>query len=130
MIVGIGLDVVEPQRIQRALQEFGAQFKVRVFTAYEIAYCDSKAYPHLHFAARFAAKEALLKALGTGLRAGMQWLDMELRTDDKGKPAFKLFGITNDMVTTLKITHIMVSLTHHRSCAAAVVVLEALDQRQ
>ena len=91
-IFGIGIDVVEVARIASAIQRHGEPFLARVFTAGERAYCESRKVPALHFAARFAAKEAVVKALGTGIGEHAAWLDLEITRDPVGAPQVVLGG--------------------------------------
>lgn len=123
MVLGLGIDLIEVQRIERSL---GRQEGLceRLFCPGEIAYCQEKRYPHVHFAARFAAKEALLKALGTGLRGKMSWLDMEVVLDELGKPRMELRGECLKVLKRMggRSTHL--SLSHQNSTAAAVVIVE------
>ncbi len=119
--IGVGIDLVEIPRIRDLLAKHGQRFKERTFTAGEIAYCDSCADPAMHYAARFAAKEAAAKALGTGLWAeGVVWTDLEVVRGEHGKPALVLHGAAQ--------THAyggtcLVSLTHTKELAMAQVIL-------
>lgn len=124
MILGIGCDLIESSRLRDRLQS-DADFLSAVFTPAEIAYCDAMRYPARHYAARFAAKEALLKALGTGLRGAMSWLDMEVRSDESGAVCFRLCGATRAAADLRGVTRAHLSLSHTDSLAAAYVVLEA-----
>ncbi|MBN2054152.1 holo-ACP synthase [bacterium] len=125
MIIGLGLDILDIARLQCMLDRHGGEFKKRVFSDDEIAYCDAKRDPAQHFAARFAAKEAFLKALGCGLRHGIEWLDMEIELDDLGKPTLKIRGVAEKELAKRAVQRIHVSMTHVQQCAAAVVVLES-----
>lgn len=124
MIIGIGIDLTEISRIEESIQRFGNRFVQRVFTEAERKYCETKASPGSHFAARFAAKEACAKALGCGVAGGIRWLDMELRRDESGKPTLRLTGKASELAGQLAVKKIHVTLTHSRDQAAAVVVLE------
>ena len=86
-IHGIGIDVVEVERIGSSMAEFGERFAVKIFTERERAYCDAQKRPEIHYAARFAAKEAIAKAFGTGIGKDLGWLDMEITRKDSGEPA-------------------------------------------
>lgn len=101
--------------------------KAEVFTPGEISYCESQRYPERHYAARFAAKEALYKALGTGKVGAMSWLDIEVRRDDSGKPSLTLSGATESEALRLGAKRILVSLSHSGEYASASVVLESTD---
>jgi holo-[acyl-carrier protein] synthase len=123
MIVGIGLDIVEVSRIESAIKKWGDKFERRLFTAVELACCNHKAVRFQQLAGRFAAKEALFKALGTGLREGMLWSDVEVINDLLGKPEIRLRGQTKKFADLLRVTQILMSLTHTHSYAAAQVIL-------
>lgn len=124
MIIGIGLDLVETARVRQALEKQGDRFLDRVFTPAEVAYCRSTADPAMHLAARFAAKEACAKALGTGLGAGAAWADIEVVRDERGKPGIVLTGNAARSAEDLEVSSIFLSITHTDTHAAAVVVLE------
>ncbi len=120
-LISLGLDLVEVPRIQTMLEKSGDRFKERVFTADEIFYCDSCAVPAIHYAARFAAKEAVAKALGTGLAEGVTWRDIEVRRDAKGLPTILLHGGALQKAAELGIREMRVSLSHTAQMAAASV---------
>jgi holo-[acyl-carrier protein] synthase len=123
MIVGIGIDLIEVDRVAtRIAKEQG--FRELVFAPAEIAYCQGKAHPAEHFAARFAGKEAFFKALGTGWAAGTAFHEVEILPDGQGAPQMTLHGATAESVRPRGIKHIWVSLTHLAATAGAVVVLE------
>lgn len=124
MIIGIGCDLVETARIASQFAQ-DAQFKTVIFTAAEIAYCDAMRYPERHYAARFAAKEALLKALGTGLRGGMIWRDVEVYRNALGCPALHLYGETQSIAAARGVARTHLSLSHTTTLAAAYVILES-----
>ncbi len=118
---GIGIDLVEVSRIRELLVKHGPRFKERTFTAAEIAYCDSCADPAMHFAARFAAKEAVAKALGTGVWSeGVNWTDIEVMREASGRPVIALHGAAQQHLGKATC---LVSLTHTRDLAMAQVVL-------
>lgn len=118
---GIGIDLVEVPRIRELLEKHGQRFKERTFTAGEIAYCDACAEPAMHYAARFAAKEAVAKALGTGLWAeGVVWTDIEVVREASGKPGIILHGAAKQHAADAIC---LVSLTHTRDLAMAQVIL-------
>ncbi|MEI8039019.1 MAG: holo-ACP synthase [Verrucomicrobiota bacterium] len=121
-IFGIGIDVVEVARIASAIQRHGEPFLARVFTAGERAYCESRKVPALHFAARFAAKEAVVKALGTGIGEHAAWLDLEITRDPVGAPQVVLGGAAAAFARDHGIIEIKISLTHARDYAAANAV--------
>jgi holo-[acyl-carrier protein] synthase len=125
MIRGIGTDLVEVDRVQRAAGRRGRAFLERVFTPGEIEYCETQHHPFESYAARFAAKEAFLKALGTGQRDGISWKDMDVTRDGRGRPALVLNGRALELAERHGVGKIFVSLSHSRSHATAMVVLES-----
>ncbi len=124
MIYGIGIDLVMTKRIDEALRRWGERFQNKIFTAYEIEYCLQKRDPSPNFAARFAAKEAFVKALGVGMRRGVHWKDVEVRRGPLGKPLLKLSGLALSLCEREKIETHFLSLTHDHGYSSAMVVLE------
>jgi len=124
MIIGTGLDLVDIARIEDSRRRFGERFLARIFTAEERAYCDSKTKPEIHYAARFAAKEACAKALGCGIAGGVRFIDMEIVRGEQGKPTIELTGVAREIAANLAVVTIHLSITHTKDQAAAVVVLE------
>jgi holo-[acyl-carrier protein] synthase len=124
MIYGIGVDLVEIDRMERAIARSGPRLVERLYTADERAYCSGKRLACACFAARFACKEAFLKALGTGLRKHMRWRDIEVRRDPLGKPFLQLHGYLQERCADAGIRHIHLSLSHSAGHAIAQVVLE------
>lgn len=122
MILGIGTDIVDITRIAKSIEE--TRFKERVFSTAEIDYCESRANKAESYAARFAAKEAFFKALGTGWRGGMAFNEVEIRNDDLGKPSLHLLGQTAEIVAEKKIKTTHLSLSHTKGTAVAMVILE------
>lgn len=118
-IFGIGIDVVEVDRIASAIERLGDHFLSKLFTASERAYCEAQKKPALHYAARFAAKEAVSKALGTGIGGQAGWLDLEITRDPSGAPKLFLRGAAAEFTKQNGITDIQISLTHAREYAAA-----------
>jgi holo-[acyl-carrier protein] synthase len=118
-IVGIGTDIVECLRIGRLIEQHGELFLSRVFTAREIRYCQERKRAIEHFAGRWAAKEAILKSLGTGWQKGISWTDVEVRNDFSGQPRVLLCGGAKDVTQSLKIKDIMISISHCRAYATA-----------
>lgn len=118
-IVGIGTDIVECVRIGRMIEEHGELFLTRVFTEREIRYCQERVRAVEHFAGRWAAKEAILKCLGTGWRKGLCWTDMEVRHDKAGKPDVLLCGAAKELAQHLRISNVLVSISHCRAYATA-----------
>ena len=124
MILGIGVDLVDVARIERAIGRHGDAFFQRIFTADEIAYCSKMKSSAPHYAARFAAKEAVSKAFGTGIGADFGWLDIEVRRDDSGKPTIVLRGNAADFAKARGARAIHLSLSHTAAHAVAQVVIE------
>jgi holo-[acyl-carrier protein] synthase len=122
MIIGIGTDIAEIARIARSVENIS--FRQRVFSKVEIAYCESKANSAESFAARFAAKEAFFKAVGTGWRGGMAFNEVEVINDELGKPTLNITGETAAIIKEKNIRIIHVSLSHVKDVAMATVVLE------
>jgi holo-[acyl-carrier protein] synthase len=124
MIVGIGTDLAEVPRIRRSLERYGDRFLARVYTANERTYSLSKANAAERLAARFAAKEAGMKAIGTGWRRGVTWHDFEVLNETSGKPGLRLTGVARRIADQLGAVRISLSLTHTAEMAFAVVILE------
>lgn len=120
MIIGIGTDIIEIERIKLAIQAGEGRFSARVFTIGEIAYCQGKKNPYPSFAARFAAKEAVLKALGCGF-SGVRWQDIEVVKQD-GAPGIELRGRALELARERGINRVMISLSHSDSHAVAYAV--------
>ena len=123
MIYGIGVDLIEVERIQKQLSR-SDRFINRIFTPDEITYCEAKKNKAQNYAARFAAKEAFFKALGTGWRGGLAFNQVEIVNDSLGKPEIRLHGKAEELIAERGITNICVSLTHLKDIASAVVTLE------
>ena len=122
MILGLGMDLCEVDRVERLLRRDRERFLRRVFGEVEIAYCEARRRPAPHFAARFAAKEAFLKAVGTGWRLG--WRQVEVVRSRSGKPVLSLSGPAAAIVASREVRRVHLTLTHTSAMAAAVVVLE------
>ena len=125
MVIGIGIDIIQNERIRGSIERFGGRFLNRIYTENEIAYCNGCADPVIHFAARFAAKEAAFKALGTGWAGGVKWKDVEVKRLASGKPELHLYGEAFERATALGATRFHVSLTHDQLVSCAVVVFDA-----
>jgi holo-[acyl-carrier protein] synthase len=125
MIVGTGIDIAEVPRIAESIARFGERFLSRVFTENEIKYCDSKANRAERYAARFAAKEAAMKALGTGWSRGVRWRDIEVRRQPGGRPTLAFHGVAAEFAARLGTRNIALSLTHTEDQAFAQVILES-----
>jgi holo-[acyl-carrier protein] synthase len=124
MIVGTGIDIVEVPRIAQSIERFGERFLTRVFTPAEIRYCQSKANRTERFAARFAAKEAAMKAIGTGMRGGVTWKDFEVGREPSGRPTMLLHGKAAQVALMLGVRRTHVSVSHTEEHAIAYVVVE------
>jgi holo-[acyl-carrier protein] synthase len=122
MIAGIGVDIVEIERIASALKRYGGAFASKLFTPSEIAYCSGKAFPAQHYAVRFAAKEAFSKAIATGWSGTFHWKDVEVVNDAAGKPDVKLYGETARKIGSARVN---VSLSHNETNAVAFIVIES-----
>lgn len=125
MIVGTGIDITEVARIAAAIERYGERFLRRVYTLREIQYCQSKRNASERFAARFAAKEAAMKAIGTGLRRGVTWQDVEVGHEPGGRPTILFTGKAAEFAAKLGAKHVALSLTHTEATAMAQVILEA-----
>jgi holo-[acyl-carrier protein] synthase len=125
MIVGVGVDIVDIARIREVLQRQGDRFVRRVYTPDERSYCRDRRDPIPHFAARFAAKEAVFKALGTGWAKGITWVDVEVRRQPQEAPFLILHGETKKLSDSLGVHKLHLSLSHSQTAAVAVVILES-----
>ncbi len=124
MIVGTGIDIAEVPRIAESIEKFGERFLDRIFTEGERRYCDSKANRHERYAARFAAKEAGMKAIGTGWSHGVRWRDIEVVRMPGGRPTLHFHGKAAEIAAKLGAKHVALSLTHTKEQAMAQVILE------
>jgi len=123
-VIGIGVDLVECDRIERSLERFGEKFLRRVFTEGEIEYSMSMKFPARHLAARFAAKEAVSKAFGTGIGKAMGWRNIDIRKKKNGEPFLVFSGPAQELATKRGVTSAMITLSHTDHHAMACVVLE------
>jgi holo-[acyl-carrier protein] synthase len=123
-VVGIGIDIEEIARFEELTSQWGLRFEKRIFTDEEIRYCNGKIRPPQHFAARFAAKEAFSKAIGTGWTGAFRWTDVEVRNDGAGKPSFVLY---NGLANRFGRLNIQLSLSHSGAYVAAMVVIQDND---
>lgn len=126
MIVGAGIDICEVPRIRKSIERFGRRFIQRVYTDREIAYVERKANRYERYAARFAAKEAGMKAIGTGWRHGVRWQDFEVTNLPSGRPALTFYGVAAEVAERLGVSRISVSLTHTSEQGMAFVILESV----
>lgn len=124
MIVGLGVDIAEVPRIQAAIERHGQPFLRRVFTSNEIAYCERFKNKFERYAGRFAAKEAAMKALGTGWRRGIRWVDLEVVREQSGRPTLALTGEAAKIAAHLGVKRISLSITHTEAQALAQVIFE------
>jgi len=124
-VFGIGVDIVETVRIERSIEKFGDRFLHRVFTEAEVAYCQSMKFPARHYAARFAAKEAVSKAFGTGIGKTMGWKDIEVKRHPHGEPFAVLHGGAAELAAEKLVGSALISLSHsdHYAVANAVLTL-------
>ena len=125
MIVGTGIDIAEVPRIAASIERFGNRFLQRIFTEGEIRYCESKANRVERYAARFAAKEAAMKAIGTGWSHGVAWRDIEVCREPGGRPTLTFHGEAAEFAAKLGVSHVALSLTHTAEHAIAQVILES-----
>lgn len=123
MTSGVGIDMVEVERMAASIKKESG-FREMVFSKAEIAYCESKKNKFEHYAARFAAKEAFFKALGTGWLENTLFNEVEITNTDNGKPELKLLGSTLATINTMGIKKVLVSLSHIKKIASAVVIIE------
>ena len=123
MIAGVGIDMIEVERVAEKIGK-NSGFRELVFSASEIAYCEAKANKYEHYAARFAAKEAFLKAIGTGWKNGTAFNEIEVQHDEEGSPEIHLLGETAKTLSSMGINKIHLSISHLKSIASAVVVVE------
>jgi holo-[acyl-carrier protein] synthase len=125
MIVGTGIDLAEVPRIQASIERFGARFINRIYTPGEIAYVERKANKYERYAARFAAKEAGMKAIGTGWHHGVTWKDFEVANLPTGKPILRFSGVAAQIADRLGVKNVALSLTHTSEMGMAHVILES-----
>jgi holo-[acyl-carrier protein] synthase len=123
-VLGIGVDLVECARIQHSIDRFGERFLHRVFTDGEIQYSMSMKFPARHLAARFAGKEAVTKAFGTGIGKAMGWRNIEIRKKPSGEPFLMFSGLAQELATKRGVTSALITLSHTDHHAMAVVVIE------
>lgn len=121
MIKGIGVDIIEVSRIGKVIEKWGSHFLTKVFTESEIEYCNAKKNPSMHFAARFAAKEAFSKALTIGWSSGFRWKDVEVKNDQSGKPILVIYG---NVKARLGNSNVLLSLSHTDDLVSAIVIIE------
>jgi holo-[acyl-carrier protein] synthase len=125
VIVGIGIDVAEVDRVRQAIERHGRRFLERIYCASEIAYVEKKANRYERYAARFAAKEAGMKAIGTGWRRGVRWRDFEVANLPSGRPTLTFHGVAATVAESLGVRNIALSITHTAREGSAIVILES-----
>jgi len=123
-VIGIGTDIVETLRIAQMIERHGDLFLNRVYTPYEVEYCQARKASTQHYAGRWAAKEAVLKALGTGWSRGIRWRDIEVRNDLAGRPRIVLSGVAAEIGQHLGIEHVLISISHCRTHATAYALAQ------
>jgi holo-[acyl-carrier protein] synthase len=130
-ITGLGVDIVEIDRMRLALERH-PRMKERIFSAEERAYCDARNRPYIHYATRFAAKEAVLKALGMGFSGGIRFTDVEVLRDERGRPVPRLTGRAAEIAAEAGVVemHLSLSFTHTTAVASAVVITEEMRPRR
>jgi holo-[acyl-carrier protein] synthase len=124
VIVGTGVDLAEVPRIRAAMERYGNKFRDRIYTPGEITYVESKANRYERYAARFAAKEAGMKAIGTGWRRGVTWHDFEVANLPSGKPTLRFHGVAREFAAKLGVRNVSLSITHTSELGMAHLILE------
>jgi holo-[acyl-carrier protein] synthase len=125
VIVGLGVDIAEVDRVRAAIERRGEAFLKRLFTPREMAYCETHRNRYERYAGRFAAKEAAMKALGTGWRRGVRWIDIEIVRLPSGKPSLELSGRAREFAERLEVKNISLTITHSGNTALAQVIFES-----
>jgi holo-[acyl-carrier protein] synthase len=126
-VIGLGTDIIECLRIAKMIEKHGELFLQRVYTKHEVGYCSSRKAANQHYAGRWAAKEAVLKAMGTGWSRGIRWRDIEVKVELNGKPNVYLHGTAKEICDELGIADIMISISHCRSHATATAIAVGED---
>ena len=124
MIIGIGTDIIEVKRIRDAIERFGDRFVNLIYTPLEIEYCSTKKNGAMHYAGRFAAKEAAFKAMSRGWGGEISWKEVQIHNEPSGAPRITFFGKALDLVQSLNMTRSYVSISHIEDLATAIVVIE------
>jgi len=125
MIAGIGCDIIEVARMKKELSQFDMGAGKEIFTEFEIADCSGRRHPEKHFAVRFAAKEALLKALAVGKTPDLRWQEIEIRNNPAGRPFFVFSGGVRDRINDLLVGNVLLTMSCGRDLAMAAVILES-----
>jgi holo-[acyl-carrier protein] synthase len=121
-VIGLGTDIIECLRIAKMIEKHGELFLQRVYTEHEVGYCSSRKAANQHYAGRWAAKEAVLKAMGTGWSRGIRWRDIEVKVELSGKPNVYLHSTAKDICNELGIADMLISISHCRSHATATAI--------
>jgi holo-[acyl-carrier protein] synthase len=124
MITGIGIDLIEVRRIREAIEKYGDRFLKRIYTGVEIEYCSSKKNAALHYAGRFAAKEAAFKAMERGWSGNIGWTEIEIYNEPSGAPRLVFYGKALDLIQQKRVVRAFVTISHIEEHATAAVVLE------
>ncbi|MGV7221886.1 MAG: holo-ACP synthase [Nitrospinales bacterium] len=124
MIYGVGVDIIEINRIKNSLTRFANHFEEKVFTPGEINYCRSKAEPSIHYAGRFAIKEAVMKSLGKGMGQNIGWKDIEVKNIESGQPVLQVYGKCKTLFDQLNLKKIHISISHDKSHAVGQAIAE------
>ncbi|PCJ62050.1 MAG: hypothetical protein COA79_05020 [Planctomycetota bacterium] len=124
MIVGTGIDIVEISRIEKSMEKFGQKFLDKILTKKEMEYCQTMRNPTPTLAGRFAAKEAAVKALGTGIQNGVSWKDIEIENNELGKPVLRFYDKAKEIADKLLAINYFISISHSKENAVAFVILE------
>jgi holo-[acyl-carrier protein] synthase len=125
VIVGLGIDLAEVDRIRKAIERYGSRFINRIYTGTEITYVERKANRFERYAARFAAKEAGMKAIGTGWKRGVRWKDFEVSNLPSGRPTLQFHGVAAQIADRLGVRNVALSITHTAEQGMAIVILES-----
>ena len=123
MVIGIGIDLVKSERIKAAAEKWGIRFLTRIFTPVEQDYSFAHKHPYLHLAGRFAIKEAVFKAIGTGWRGGVKWTDIEVYNEPSGQPQVRVHGKVRDWMEAHGVTRIQASISHDTEYSVGQVIL-------
>jgi holo-[acyl-carrier protein] synthase len=121
MVLGLGIDIIEIVRVKKSIEKYGDKFLSKVFTEGEINYCDKKFNKYQHYAARFAAKEAVYKALASGWKEGLRWKDIEIQNDSSGMPSVNTQGKLQSFLS--KDTQLRISISHSETYVTAVAII-------
>jgi holo-[acyl-carrier protein] synthase len=121
MVLGLGIDIIEIVRVKKSIEKYGDKFLSKVFTEGEINYCDKKFNKYQHYAARFAAKEAVYKALASGWKEGLRWKDIEIQNDSSGMPSVNTQGKLHSFLS--KDTQLRISISHSETYVTAVAII-------